>query len=260
MKKTTIALRLTAILLSMVMLMTFAPLTASAEPADVEDNETAVEAAADAQGGFWEKNSFLHYAFDPSQMLVYNRDNAFQHVFGFNKVYDIFTGVMNVYADTMRFTFTYEGKDWLIQLWKGAYAIVLAAGGEVGIYNKPTDRKIEHYDSANKAEDLMNVGMSMYNNEKFMFTRSVGKRWWTTGFQVNPVIGIRSRTKPRHNLTMDAKIQLKSAKMAQLFRASLLERGFREVGSINGIGTPEVFTVNGSTVHLVWKYLSEAHY
>jgi len=298
MKKTKIALRLTALLLSLAMLMTFAPISASAEPvviddagyapetviledeadpdaaaAEAEDEADAVEAVVTAQEEekenwftrtwkwFWANFSFLHYAFDPTQMLVYNKDNAFQHLFGFNQVYDVFTFAANVYADTIRVIFEYEGKEWMVQLWKGAYAGGLAAGGEIGVYNKPLDRKIKHYDSAKKAEDLFGVGMSIYHNDKRLFTREFGKRWWTTGFQVNPVAGLASRSKPRKNLTMDATIQLKSAEMARLFAAKLEEDwGFQPASSLNGISNSEHFTVNGDTVHLVWKYLNESFY
>ena len=294
MKKTKIALRLTALLLALAMLMTFAPISASAAPAVITDagyapetiileddaaaeegKETAVGAVVAAQeegekkenwftkawNWFWANFSFLHYAFDPSQMLVYNKDNAFQWLFGFNQVYDVFTFAANVYADTIRVIFEYEGKEWMVQLWKGAYAGGLAAGGEIGVYNKPLDRKIKHYDSARSAEDLFTVGMSIYHKDKFLFKREFGKRWWTTGFQVNPVAGLASRSKPRNNLIMDATIQLKSAKMAQLFAKKLEEDwGFQKAGSLNGISNSEHFTVNGDTVHLVWKYLNESFY
>ena len=302
MKKTKIALRLTALLLALAMLMTFAPVSASAEPVVIDDagyapetviledeadagaavaedaGEAAEEETADVAATttaqeevkenwftrtwkwFWANFSFLHYAFDPTQMLVYNKDNAFQHLFGFNQVYDVFTFAANVYADTIRVMFDYEGKEWMVQLWKGAYAGGLAAGGEIGIYNKPLDRKIKHYDSARSAEDLFGVGMSIYHKEKFLFKREFGKRWWTTGFQVNPVAGLQSRSKPRNNLIMDATIQLKSAEMARLF-AEKLEKdwGFHR-GALNGISNSETFTVNGDTVRLVWKFVNESFY
>ena len=137
---------------------------------------------------------------------------------------------------------------------------MLFRSGEIGIYNKPLDRKIKHYDSAKSAEDLFGVGMSIYHNDKRLFTREFGKRWWTTGFQVNPVAGLQSRSKPRKNLTMDATIQLKSAEMAQLFAAGLKDWGFQEADSLNGISNSEHFAVNGDTVHVVWKYLNESFY
>ena len=269
--RTIFALRLTALLLCIGIMAGLAPLNAFAEPQllDVgrapdiiavdEDGEPepVVYAASDS---IWERIHFLYYAFDPSQRLVYNKDNAFQWMFGFNKVYDLFTAFMNVYADTTRFTFEYEGKDWLIQLWKGAYATILAAGGEVGIYNKPTTRKIGHYDSAHNKGDLMGVKMSMYNNENYMFTRAFGKRWWTTGYQVGLSAGIQSRSKPRSNLTMDTTIQLLSREMANKFAVELRARGFRQVSAISGIKDVDTFTISGDTVRIVWRYLNDSHY
>lgn len=275
--RTRIALKLTALLLCIGILVTIAPVNAFAESKPLEDVGRAPAAIALDENGepeplvyaaqsksasqrFFDRVSFLYYKYDPSQHLVYNSEKAFQWIFGFNKFFDLFTAFMNVYADTTRFTFEYEGKDWLIQLWKGAYATVLAAGGEVGIYNKPTSRKIGHYDSARNKNELMGVKMSMYNNENYMFTREFGKRWWTTGYQVSLAAGIQSRTKPRYNLTMDTTIQLLSKAMADAFVKEIIKRGFRQVSAIGSFKDVDTFTQNGDTVRIIWRYINESYY
>lgn len=269
--RTKLALRLTVLLLCVGLALSIVPVGAFAQPEvmevgrapdtiDVEEAQEKDEPEVLAgSSSIWDRIHFLYYAYDPAQHLVYNKEKAFQWMFGFNKFFDLFTGMMNVYADTTRFTFEYGGKDWLIQLWKGSYAVILAAGGEVGIYNKPTTRRIAHYDSARHADELMGVTMSMYNNGKYMFTRAFGKRWWTTGYQVSLTAGIQSRTKPRSNLTMDTTIQLLSSGMANAFAVELRERGFRQVGAAS-VSDVDTFSISGDTVRIIWRYLNEAYY
>ena len=61
---------------------------------------------------------------------------CWQKNFGFNEVYDTFAPVTMMYYDTVRTTFEYGGKEWMIQTWKGQYGVMFV-GGEVGVYTRP---------------------------------------------------------------------------------------------------------------------------
>ena len=56
---------------------------------------------------------------------------AAQRKFGFNAGYDAFTGVVGFNIDEITTYFTYGGKDWLLEFWKGEYEVV-TLGGEIG--------------------------------------------------------------------------------------------------------------------------------
>ena len=54
---------------------------------------------------------------------------AWQYNFGFGKIYDFVSPYLLLEYDYVRVFFEYEGKDWMIQMWKGNYFI--SNGGEV---------------------------------------------------------------------------------------------------------------------------------
>ena len=55
---------------------------------------------------------------------------------GYNEVYDHFAPMTAMFIDQVRVRFDYEGKEWMIQLWKGNYGW-LFVGAEIGVYTAP---------------------------------------------------------------------------------------------------------------------------
>jgi hypothetical protein len=194
--------------------------------------------------------SFLGYHYQAGEGYFYNDKEAFQHVFGFNILYDVFAFVMFCYTDTIRCQFAYEGKDYLVQLWKGGYGICLFTGGEIGLYSKPADRLGEHYDSVEEA-DYIGMEMSIYNENRLQFTRAMDTQWWCTGYAWSYLDGFAQS--PRTDCTMTAALAFQNAEMAALFAEQLAAKGFVRVESAPAFDTPEQFSVDGSTVHLAWR-------
>ncbi|MBR3620269.1 MAG: DUF4474 domain-containing protein, partial [Clostridia bacterium] len=72
----------------------------------------------------------IGYNFDINEMVVYATVNSWMRQFGFCLEYDILAYTTPFYFyHTRRFKFFYEGKEWMIQVWKGMY--VAANGAEV---------------------------------------------------------------------------------------------------------------------------------
>ena len=106
-----------------------------------------------------EQIGLVGYLYDSKNECFYTSDDPWQRNFGYSEVYDVAAGLTLMIIETLRIKFPYKDKDWMIQVWKGQYGLVLI-GAEVGVYTKPKDRKIEHYDCA-ADEDKLRMEMEM---------------------------------------------------------------------------------------------------
>lgn len=182
---------------------------------------------------------------------LYNTQASLQWLFGFNRMYDALAFFAAADMDTLRCKFTYEGRDWMVQVWKGAYAARHALGGEIGVYSKPQGMPIEHYGAAQR-KDWLGIEMSIYNAEdRRLFIRPFEPAWWCTGYSLD------YNVRPREDCGMVARIQFKDAPMAALFAASLGSKGFSQTKQPPTIKTPETYYVNGDTVHFSWRTASD---
>jgi hypothetical protein len=277
MKQTRLRTRLLAVVLSLALLLSCGVVAAYAEDEDPQPALAAQEIAAQevtpqstTRDGFQKFLDFvfrnigwLGYIYEPHDHFVYNQKPVQQWLGGYNELYDTFSFLANVYADNLKIKFKYEGKDWLIQLWKGAYAVCFAVGGEVGVYNKPETNKVNHYFCATSS-DWLRIGMSIYHDNARVLTRAPEKHWWCTGYA--PAIVWDAFHKPRKSTLLDANIELKSPDMAKAFITALEAKGFKmfdpESGARFGIRSPETYTLaeDGVTVRLIWQNVSDSWY
>jgi len=241
------------------------------DAAELVDAETIAEPGIfrRAIDGLFQTFGFIGFIFDPYQFTIINQKPVFQWALGFNNLYDILPWVVNVWADTLRCEFNYEGKDWRIQLWKGGYGVFLATGGEIGIYVKPEGNSLEHYNASTDQNDWLYLTYTIYNRGEALFTRpspylttDVGPYWWAPGYKILSFC-TDFLSSPRANVVMDANITCKSAEMAQLFIGTLKDKGFTELtqGGL-GLGTPEKYQLmaDGMSVRLIWQNLNEGIY
>ncbi len=180
---------------------------------------------------------FLGYKYDPEENVYYTNKDPWQRNFGFNELYDVGASFIVFYYDTMRCKFNYANKDWLIQFWKGQYGFVFV-GAEIGVYNKPTSRKVEHYDCASD-EDSLKMSMTCYRKGKEIFSRQYATYWWCTGF----VPGKLDKFSDRSELKVQARITLKDARMLLSFCGALEE---------NGLKLNKNYTTDGLDVFVTW--------
>lgn len=199
--------------------------------------------------------SILGFMMDPRKGLAYNTKDPFQRIFGFNIVYEALQPVAGVFCDTLHIKFNYDNRDWMLQLWKGAYLYSACTGGEIGLYNKPETRKAEHYDCAREA-DWIGMEMTIYNKERHLFTRTYDQGWWLTGYRFSYLQGFID--KPREKCLMQAKLVLDDDEMAGLVAEQLDEIGFTKTESLALHDTPDSYTIQGNVITLVWVNLTES--
>ncbi len=179
----------------------------------------------------------LGYLYDPERNVFYTAKDPWQRNFGFNVVYDVSAQFIFINYNTERYKFTADGKDWMIQLWKGQYGLVFY-GGEVGVYTKPLDRVAEHYDCASD-EDMLRISVNFYYYDKakeqweFRFERPYGLYWWCTGFKLG------NNGYDFSVYRMDIRITMKSFDMLKGLTAAMDEKNVK-------------YTVDGLDVYFTW--------
>jgi hypothetical protein len=272
--KRNVLLRTLCIVLCAVMLVG----TMSAMTIPVSANTTAsATAQADNNPGVFRRFfdsifrnfGLIGFVLDPHQFTMLNQRPAFQWILGFNEIYDVFPWVMNVWTDSIRVTFNYDNRDWLIQFWKGGYGMFLATGGEIGIYTRVLNFPIKHYNAPISQRDWMDITMHIYNRGERIFTRpspymtgDTGPYWWVSGYRLMSFCTDFLRS-PRANVVMDATLELHSAEMARLFIAELEDKGFTRLapGSTMNNTTADTYMLlpntNDRSVRLIWRYANE---
>ena len=173
-----------------------------------------------------EKIGLIGYLYDPVNECFYTADDPWQRNFGYNELYDNAAGLTLMIIDTLRIKFPYKDKDWMVQVWKGQYGLILV-GAEVGVYNKPKDRKLEHYDCAGDG-DLLRMSMEVQkletvngkNEWKRLFYRPYAEYWWITGFVFGNELGNYD------NVRVNIRIAMKDYEMLNGFTKSLADQGY----------------------------------
>ncbi len=249
------ATKTTALFLALITLLGFAPCVF----------------AGGSEGGFsmsgpvhnyLEENAILGYKYRSEQDYYYcDSPNSWQKKFGYTRIYDLIAPYVLLEYDYARVHFTYEDKDWLIQLWKGQYGLVFY-GSEVGVYTKDHDGKDDtyatHYDCAAE-EDWLQIQTTMFHDENGdgEYTESLHtpyeKTWWSTGFKR----GHLRRQEPATELRQQGIITLKTPEMAEEFAKAFADCGFTRVYSTEELDL-DCFTVDGADVRYIWQNNSEA--
>ncbi len=217
------------------------------------------------------QNNFLRNLLEDKQVLSYqysyiddyyytNDKDAWQYNFGFGKIYDFVSPYILLEYDYIRVFFTYENKDWMLQMWKGQYGLVFY-GGEVGIYTKEhSDKGIDEWTFFNcpAEEDWINMEMTLWHedingNWNREFTREYDKYWWCTGFKN----GHLRQEEPADELRLTGRMTFKDAEMTKLVADGLAECGLAKAGSKNAMGVDSIY-VDGNDIHFSWQNISEA--
>lgn len=176
----------------------------------------------------------IGFDYDAGQYLVIGATEAWQRQFGFCRLYDTLSPLVLMDYDTVRIKFQYGEMDWMVQLWKGNYAIT--NGGEIGIYHKPTDRLIEFYDCAENSE-LPQMAMTLRRGDQILFTRGLQPHWWMTGFQLGTLY------KPAQ-LTLDGQLIFEDPAMRDAFVKAFRQQVCPLTSSIQ---------VEGNLISFSWK-------
>ena len=180
----------------------------------------------------------LGFNFNFKEMYTYTSIKPPMNVFGYMKLYDILL-LQNkaINAKTVRLKFPYKGKDWMLQIWKGRY--FNTSGGEVGLYNKPANRRIEFYDAA--TEERIDMSFEAYVKEtgQPLVVRPAVNHWWMTGFAFDKYVYLANQ------ITLKTEITPADAEMMQGLIAAL----DREAA---GSGMSYTVSGGGTTLLIEW--------
>ena len=176
----------------------------------------------------------MGFNFNLPQMLVYATVNCWMRDFGFCFGYDLFCYATPFFKyQTRRFKFDYQGKEWMIQVWKGRY--ILANGAEIGLYNRDKGQVGTYYDCAGD-DELLNMSFSLYHGDELLFSRAEQKHWWANGFK------LMRRPYEANDLTLAFTIEMKDEEMLQAFCSALERNLWHDV----------TYSTDGLTVSVVW--------
>lgn len=178
------------------------------------------------------------YGYDSEQDIFYCSMDAWQRNMGYTRLYDEATAPLGMILDCEPIYFGYDGRRWLIELWKGQYD--LNTGCEIGVYTTKESGldifdkyKYTFYDCVSN-EDRLTMSFSLEKNGKTLFSRDE-KHWWLSGFKLGEF------SEPSE-LTMYLNITLKDRTMCEAFIGGLKNAGY----------SSDEISVNGNTVSLVF--------
>jgi len=116
------------------------------------------------------------YEYGVDQQMLRTAPNGWNGLLGFNRLYDMLTPLIFFFLETQRIQFSYQGKDWMIQIWKGFYT--MSNGAEIGIYEKPAGRPF-HWDAS---DTMLDMSMKVYQGEQLYLDFGTQHTWWAGGF------------------------------------------------------------------------------
>lgn len=225
-------------------------------PVKVVENEDALKS-------YLEQHNILSFQYDYDNNCYYANDKkTWQKDFGFMRIYDMLAPYAGMEYDYIRVFFTFENKDFMLQLWKGQY--VAYYGCEVGLYNKEHDGKaVNDFTFFNAVEDVKywpTMDVSLYHQVEegsdeyeFVFKRPTDKYWWCTGFYE----GELRQLEPADELRVVSTLTMMNEEMAVLLSEGLDKCGFKKVESKDELGV-DSYHIDGETVSICWQNISEA--
>lgn len=167
--------------------------------------------------------AFTGFAYAPGQGIFYSRKDAWQRRYGYCRLFDEAAAPFSMIIDCEPIYFEYEGRRWLIELWKGQYG--MNTGAEIGVYHtRRTYLPVNGFDSALydcvSDNEMLSMRYELYKNGKRLIVRN-GVHWWLTGF----VLGEFSEPS---ELFMQAYIAFPTQEMRDAFVEGLVRAGYQD--------------------------------
>ncbi len=175
------------------------------------------------------------YNFNFYEATVYTTVDCWMRNFGFCLFYDIAANLMPISFNyiTRRFKFDYQGREWMIQIWKGNYFIT--NGGEVGIYTRDEGSFGTFYNCASEDEELY-MSLQVYQGDNLIVNQKMQRHWWMCGFNIS------GRKYLPEAFTLKTTIEMRDREMLNAFVQAIERNVMNDVS----------YTVNGLDVSLVW--------
>ncbi len=162
-------------------------------------------------------SAFFGFAYDPEQDIFYSTLNPWQRKYGYCRLYDEAAALLSMIVDCEPIRFEYDGKLWLIELWKGQYGAT--SGCEIGVYTA-RKKSIRLFGNVlyRRTDDLFDISVCLLKNGSVLLSRAE-KHWWLTGFKLGEF------SEPGE-LTAIIDIHLKNEEMQKVFVAALQRTGY----------------------------------
>lgn len=168
-------------------------------------------------------SGLLGFSYDSVDGAFYASLNAWQRNFGYTYIYDYAAPFGVIWYDTSRVFFSYDNKDWMVQLWKGQYGWVLI-GCEIGLYYRDfdddsflVDNKDRKYFKCAEDDMLIKMSLSLYRDGRLLFNRREQYSWWLTGFVLGALDNWGFTYDSPQSLLVDAKLTFKDNEMLDAF-------------------------------------------
>lgn len=172
------------------------------------------------------------FEYDPDWDIMKSKMDAWQRNWGYCWAYDIGAPLMSMIIDCEPFYFDYDGKHWMIELWKGQYGLM--TGAEIGLYNAEIGGVVGRYSTtlgaiADKVHfywcatnpERLTMQFKLFRDDKLLFQRGPERHWWLTGFKWGEF------TNDPSSLTMDLQIEgFPNQEMRDCFKASVESKGY----------------------------------
>lgn len=160
------------------------------------------------------------FCYQPQCGCISSLQDAWQQKMGYCRFYDEASPMMNMVFQCEPVYFTYDNRQWLIELWKGQYG--MTAGAEIGVYRANTEegkRPWElFYEGAEGQEQLL-MQFELTQAGQVLMVREE-RHWWLTGFCVGGF------ARP-DELCMHVQIQFPDQDMAKAYYEGLLRAGYQ---------------------------------
>lgn len=166
------------------------------------------------------------FEYNGADDIIQSRMYAHQRPLGFCWAYDVASPFLSMIIDAEPFYFSYGGKQWLLELWKGQYG--LETGCEIGLYGRvaanallpDASQRFRWYDSAYDHERPM-MSFTLFRNGERLFKRGPELHWWLTGFRWGLFTALSAQ------LVMHIDIDFPAPGMRDAFREALAERRYQ---------------------------------
>ena len=161
----------------------------------------------------------LGYCYVPEWDVFSTRRDAWQKDFGYRKLFDKASPYFNMVYETLPVHFDYNGKTWLIQIWKGQYGI--CTGCEAGVYHADgiVDRKDWNNTTFHAADgcEMLDITTELWRDGRRVASLR-DEHWWLTIFDVGTF------SKPSQ-LCLNVSIQFPNMEMKNAFLEALWDTG-----------------------------------
>ena len=176
------------------------------------------------------------FLYDGRQDIFYAAKEPWQKKYGYSRIYDEAAALTGMIIDCEPIYFDYDGRRWMLELWKGQYGMSL--GGEIGLYQSMRgDGSLFH---GVEEEDFIGMHMELYAGGRHLLGRRE-EHWWLTGFAVG-------KSGSPENMQMAVSLTFLNRLMCRSFVDGLRRAGYR----------PGEYQVQGERVRF-WFAIPHTH-